>query len=144
MEVWHFWAVAALLLFVLEVFTAGFVLACFGIAACGGALAAASGAGLAGQTVAAALLGATSFFALRPLALKRFMGAGGLASGVDALIGKRVTLSAPFQPETGHAECRIDGDVWRVRPQSGSAFLPDTREVIVSGIDGNTLLATPA
>ncbi len=143
MEVWHFWAVAALLLFVLEVFTAGFVLACLGIAAVGGALAAALGVGLAGQTVAAALLGAVAFFALRPLALKRFMGAGGLASGVHALIGKRVTLTEPFRPDAGHAECRIDGDVWRVRPQAGCTFSPDTREVIVTGIDGNTLLATP-
>ena len=68
MEVWHFWAVGALLLFVLEVFTSGFVLACLGVAAVGGALAAALGVGLAGQTVAAALLGAIAFFALRPLA----------------------------------------------------------------------------
>lgn len=144
MEVWHFWAVGALLLFVLEVFTSGFVLACLGVAAVGGALAAALGVGLAGQTVAAALLGAISFFALRPLALKRFMGAGGFASGVEALIGKQVALTEAFRPEAGYAECRIDGDVWRVRPQSGSSFSTDTREVIVTGIDGNTLLATPA
>jgi len=143
MEVWHFWAVGALLLFVLEVFTAGFVLACFGVAAAGGALAAALGVGLAGQTVAAALLGAVAFFALRPLALKRFMGAGGLASGVEALVGKRVVLTEMYRPESGFAECRIDGDVWRVRPQSGCEFLPDTREVLITGIDGNTLLATP-
>ena len=87
---------------------------------------------------------AIAFFALRPLALKRFMGAGGFASGVEALIGKQVALTEAFRPEAGYAECRIDGDVWRVRPQSGSAFPPETREVIVTGIDGNTLLATPA
>ena len=143
MEVWHFWAVAALLLFVLEVFTAGFVLACLGVAAVGGALAAALGVGLAGQTVAAALLGAIAFFALRPLAMKRFMGAGGLASGVHALIGKRVTLTEPFRSDAGHAECRIDGDVWRLRAADPTLPLDGADRVRITGIDGNTLLATP-
>jgi membrane protein implicated in regulation of membrane protease activity len=143
MEVWHMWAVAALLLLVLEVFTSGFVLACIGVAAVGGALAAGLGASLAGQTVAAALLGAVSFFALRPLALRRFMGAGGLSTGTDALIGRTVTLSAPLDPQTGHAECRIDGDVWRLRAADPALPLDGANRVRITGIDGNTLLATP-
>ena len=68
-ENWQLWIAAALVLLICEVFVPGFVLACLGVGAFGGALAASLGAGFALQLTVTAATSLIAFVFLRPLGL---------------------------------------------------------------------------
>ena len=70
MEIWHYWTIAALLLFVIELFTQGFAVICISIGAAGGAVASACELDFKLQLVVFALVTLFAIAAVRPL-LKR-------------------------------------------------------------------------
>ena len=52
MEIWHIWIIAALLLFIVEIFTSGFAVICIAVGALGGAVATLLNAPFWGQLLA--------------------------------------------------------------------------------------------
>lgn len=108
------WLAVAIILFILEIITPGFVLANFGVAAIGSALAAWMGAGLEMQIAVFAMLCIVSFITVRPI-LKRSVlrSTPPTPTGVDALVGREATVSEDIPGGLELGRVQVDGDSWR-------------------------------
>ena len=113
-EIWHVWVGASMALIILEIFVPGFVLACLGIGALAGAIAAGMGANLAMQFICAGVLSLVAFVFLRPFAL-RWSTSPEAVSGIEALVGRTCRVTESFDPNSGLGRCKIDGDDWRAQ-----------------------------
>ena len=131
MEVWHYWAIAALLLVVGEILTSGFAMICLAIGAVAGAIAAATGAILEAQLIWFAVGTLVAFLAVRPI-LKRISKVDEVATNADALIGRRAVVSEEINPQTGTGRVAIDGDDWKAESDDDQLIEKGTRVVVVS------------
>ena len=114
----QYWLIAAIVLFILEVITPGFVLANLAVAAIAASAAAWFGASLNVQLIVFVVTCLVSFVTLRPLLKRTIMkGKHAVPTGTDALIGRvvRVTEDIPPPPEVGRVQ--IDGDSWQAVSQ---------------------------
>jgi len=123
----------------------GFVLACLGIGAFGGALGAYLGIVFEWQLVCAGITSLIAFVFLRPAMLKMGFSGEETLSGADALIGKEVIVTQEFDPQTGMGRCKIDGDDWRAKV---SDEIPTTSMVlgnvlVIESVESNTLIVRP-
>jgi membrane protein implicated in regulation of membrane protease activity len=144
-EPWQIWTASALALLIFEVFMPGFVLACLGIGAFGGALGAYLGIVFEWQLVCAGMTSLIAFVFLRPAMLKMGFSGEETLSGADALIGKEVIVTQEFDPQTGMGRCKIDGDDWRAKV---SDEIPATKMVlgnvlVIQSVESNTLIVRP-
>ena len=73
---WVLWLIIALVFIILEIFTAGFAVACFSIGAVAAAIVAGVGLGLAWQLVAFSVFTILAFLIVRPLVIKHFYNSG--------------------------------------------------------------------
>ena len=121
----------------------GFVLACLGVGALAGSVAAYLDAGLPMQLVSAAVVSLLSFFFLRPLAL-RMSSTTAAVSGVEALTGRECRVTQGFDAESGLGRCKVDGDDWRAQ-LSNRAQAPNAQDqasVWIERVESNTLIVT--
>jgi membrane protein implicated in regulation of membrane protease activity len=144
-EPWQIWTASALALLIFEVFMPGFVLACLGIGAFGGALGAYLGIVFEWQLVCAGITSLIAFVFLRPAMLKMGFSGEETLSGADALIGKEVIVTQEFDPQSGMGRCKIDGDDWRAKV---SDEIPATSMVlgnvlVIESVESNTLIVRP-
>lgn len=131
LEPWLFWLLLSLGLFILELFTPGFFVACLGIGALTALLPSLIGLSFAWQLAFFSAGSLLSIYFLRPLLRtkdKRH------ATGVEALIGREVLLTEEL-PEHGRSEVRIDGDVWRIELRDKGAA-PSGARLRIVGIKG--------
>jgi len=140
-ENWQLWIAAALVLLICEVFVPGFVLACLGVGAFGGALAASLGAGFALQLTVTAATSLIAFVFLRPLALRFGFSGPETATGVEALINKKARVTKAFDPQTGLGRCKIDGDDWRSELETPENNVPPVGSMVrIVRVESNTLI----
>lgn len=119
MEPWHLWVIAALLLFILEIFTPGFAVACLAIGALGSAVASAFDSPLKIQILVFAVVTLLSFVSVRPLVMKLFHSKDKtVATNTDALIGRTAVVSETIEPLTG-GRVKVDGDDWKAISTDG-------------------------
>lgn len=116
MEIWHYWAIAAIVFIVGEIFTSGFALICFAVGAIGGAVAAALGASMEWQLGIFAIVTFVAFLAVRPL-LRRFAIKGEVPTNADALIGRSARVTEPIE-KGGLGRVAIDGDIWQAEAEN--------------------------
>ena len=140
MDEWQIWCAVALLFFIVEALTPGFLLACFGIGAMAGAAGAELGFRLAGQLACFAVTGLCLMFSLRPIVL-RFLSKENLRSVSEALIGRELLLKEPLGAEGGRMD--IDGLSWLLRPSSDEA-IPAGAVIRVVSVGGSSLVVEPA
>lgn len=114
MEHWHWWTLIVLLLMIGEAVVPGLVLGSLAIGALAGGLSSAFTDVWEIQFVAASVGSIVALVFLRPLAMRKWFSGDSVASGVDALPGRRVRVTAPFDPRTGRGRGRIDGDDWLI------------------------------
>lgn len=137
---WLIWFLAAIALFVSEMFTAGFWLACLAVgAAVAGVVALVPGLGIVAQGVAFVLSSIASMAGLRPRLMHYLqLGPGSeLRTGVDALLGKTAIVTERIGPGTGRV--KVDGEDWRGASSDSSVIEPGTPVMIVQ-VDGTTLM----
>lgn len=136
MMVWV-WGVLALIFFVGEMFTAGFVIACFGFGAVAAAILAFLGVGLAGQIVAFIVVsGITVALALRyaqSLADRPVQQVAG-----DRMLGKQAEVTVAI-PAGERGNVRVDAEDWRAREVDGRAVTIGTWVEVLS-VDGTHLV----
>ncbi len=122
MEDWLLWFLLAIALFVGEMFTAGFWLACLAVgAAVAGVVGLIPGLGFVPQGVAFAAASVVSMAGLRPRLMHYFqLGPGSeLRTGVDAV--------------------KVDGEDWRGASSDATVLEPGTQVTIIQ-VDGTTLM----
>src|SRR5262245_46909808 len=141
MEGWLLWFLLAIALFVGEMFTSGFWLACLAVGAgVAGVVGLIPGLGFVVQGVAFAVSSIASMAALRPRLMRSFQLGPGceLGSGVDALLGKTGIVtgrSGPGQP----GRVKVEGEDWRGASSDATVIEPGTQVTIIQ-VDGTTLM----
>lgn len=142
MELWHLWVIAGVALFVAEMFTPGFVVACLGLAALAAAIPAGLGASLTAQVATFSVAAFLLFWRARPNLLRWVQHPERrVRTNVSALIGRTARVAQAI-PAGGVGRVVVDGEDWRAEADGGQGLLAETR-VRVMRIDGNTLVVEP-
>lgn len=131
MEIWHLWTIAALLLFIIELFTAGFAVICLSLGAAGAAIAAACDLDIYGQLIAFTIVSLVALALVRPL-LKRFFYRGGekVATNVNAMVGRKAKVVMAIDGDEGRV--MVDGVDWKARSVDGERVEVGTMVEIVA------------
>ena len=128
------WIVLAVFFFLTEIFTAGFVLLCFGIGALGAALVAFLGAGMAWQIVAFIVVTIAAVVLARPFA-DRISRPGIQPIAGNRMIGKWGVVLQTVDPLEGTGMVRVESERWRAESMD-SVQLEVGDVVKVVGVDG--------
>ncbi len=139
---WHWWAGAALILMIAEIFVPGFFLLCLGIGCVGAAIADLFGAGAAGQLIAFSGVSLVAFFTIRPVMMKRFMKDTGVRTNVDALVGQRGKVSQDFDPGLRLGRVAVGGDDWRAECVNDHPLKVGDLVKVVR-VESNTVIVKP-
>lgn len=132
MEPYHFWLIAAIVLIIVEIFTATFAVLCFAI----GCLFAV-GADLLGWSINIQILvmvvgTVLSFVLVRPVALKYLNRKKEVVSNADALIGRIATVSEKIDFNAGTGRVAVDGDDWKAYSNDGAVIEKGEKVEIVN------------
>ena len=131
--------VAALLLFIIELFTAGLAVICLAIGAGGGAIAAACDASLEMQFLTFAVVSLIALLCVRPL-LKRYFYKDGekVATNASAMVGKHGVVCSDMVSDDEQGRVMIEGVDWRALA-ADNEVLPKGTKVVVVAIDSVVL-----
>ena len=139
MEIWYYWAIAALLLFIIEIFTTGLAVICLSIGALGGMIVALVDGSLEMQFLIFTLTSFVALIALRPV-LKRFILKNDkeVATNADAMIGKRGVVCIDVDADD-RGRVMIEGLDWRAQSVDNEP-LPKGTKVEVVAMESITLI----
>ena len=141
MQDWLIWFLIAIGLFVGEMFTAGFWLACLAVgAAVAGVVGLIPGLGFVTQGIAFAVSSVVSMAGLRPKLMHLLqLGPGtDLRTGVDALLGKTGIVTERIGPGLP-GRVKVEGEDWRGASSDETVIEPGTHLTVIQ-VDGTTLM----
>lgn len=142
-EIWAIlWTVLAIVLIVAEVFTAGFVLLWFGVAALLAALVAYLGFGVGLQFLVFAVVSTVLTALSRTIFLQYFSNhktGGALKSGVDGLPGQIGTVTTESRGALQAGEVKVYGSIWTAFPETGEDALRAGERVEVVRVQGASI-----
>ncbi len=137
----HWWSIAAVLLIIIEILSAGFVLGSLGVAAFITAIVAYIGFPIEFQLIVFIASSLVIFFTLRPIAKKYLAPKKKVETNVHRLIGKKAVVIETIDNFRQTGRVKIDGDDWRARTES-QEVIPVGREVIIKVVDSATLIVS--
>jgi membrane protein implicated in regulation of membrane protease activity len=132
------WFVFALVLFVLEIVTTGFVLAAFGVGAVAAGIVAVLGIGLQWQLAVFAAVSGVSVLLSRRFA-ERVTGPSPEKVGVDRVLGKTAVVLEAIEPVSAAGRVRVEREQWRAQSADGQP-IPTGTMVEVIGVEGTRLV----
>ena len=133
MEIYQYWLVAAIVLVIVEICTAGFGSICFAVGAGFSALVAGLGGGFVWQIVVFAVVSLLTFIFLRPIAIRWLDSKSkDVKTNVDALIGHKGIVSERIDAAQHTGRVAIDGDDWKAVSLDGSVIDKGTSVEIVN------------
>ncbi len=139
---WHWWAAAALLMMIAEIFLPGFFLFCIGIGCIAASITAGLGFGAAGQLLVFSAFALLAFFTVRPVLMKRFWSKDHVRTNADALAGQHGRVSQDFDPGLRLGRVQVGGDDWRAECLTDAPLrIGDLIEVV--RVESNTLIVKP-
>ena len=140
MEIWIYWIIAALILFIIEMFTAGLAVICLSFGCLGGAIAAAADASIEWQLSIFAIVSFIALIAVRPL-LKRLFYKNGekVATNASAMVGKHGVVCADINGDDEQGRVMIEGVDWRAIATDDQHLEKGTRVVVT---DINSVVLT--
>ena len=142
MEVWQTWVVVGVILLIFEIFTPGFVTACFGIGCLAAGLASYLEFGYIVQTVIFCVVSVVLFLAIRPLVKKHLYKTGeNIKTNVDALIGLVGLVDETIDPNTDSGRVRVGGDDWRAL-SFDDVLIEKGKKVVVKKVEGTKIFVS--
>lgn len=137
MEAWQIWMIAALILFIIEIFTSGFAVICVSIGALCAGISALMGCEVKTQLIWLAVFTLFAFVAIRPILLKLFFKKPGNTkpSGVDALIGREAIVTETVDIKANTGRVSVDGDDWKAVADDSEAVIEKGERVVILSID---------
>ena len=120
---YYYWLIAAIVLVILEIMTAGFGVICFAIGAAFSALVSGLGGNLTWQIVIFAIVSLLTFIFLRPVVI-RFLDkkSKDVKTNADAIIGRKGVVSERIDAEQHTGRVAVDGDDWKAVSEDGSVI----------------------
>lgn len=137
MELVWVWFVIAILFFLGEVLTSGFVMAAFGVGALVATLAALLGATLPVQLIVFIVTSGVGVLLSRRFA-DRITGPQAQGVGIDRVIGKRAVVLEAIDPMTATGMVRVEREEWRA-DAAGNVPIPAGAVVEVLAVEGTRL-----
>lgn len=138
-EPWQIWIVAAMALFIAELFTAGFFTAAIGVGCLAAALAHWIGWAIEVQIAALSAVTIIIFLTLRPLFLKYLDSETGIATNTGALIGKQGYVLERIDPSARSGRITVGGEDWKAA-SIDDEVIEERAKVEVVAIDGSHLI----
>lgn len=143
MEAWHTWVIIAVILFILEVFTPGFVVACFGIGCLAGGLMDYLNLGFGYQIIAFSIVTLFLFLTIRPLVVKNLYKTGeNVKTNVDALIDQIGIVDEKIDPIENTGRVIVGGDNWKAISMD-DVVIEKGEKVQVKKIEGVKIYVIP-
>jgi len=138
MEYWKYWTIAGIILFAVEIYTPGFVLASFGIACMCSGFAAVFSFSPEVQLIVFAVAAIFVFVTIRPFVQKFLYTGEKLATGTSALIGKTGKVEEKICNEDNVGRVMVGGESWKACSDNGQII--EANEIVeIKGISGVTL-----
>jgi membrane protein implicated in regulation of membrane protease activity len=141
------WIIAALLLGIGEMFTAGFFLGILALGAVAAGLAAMADFPVTTQWLVFSITSLVAGISLRPIAQKYIYGPKALVeTNTDALISQSAIIVESIDPETGVGRVLVAGENWRARSLNASQDAPvlvKGQRATVMAIEGATVIIQP-
>ena len=123
MEIYQYWLVAAIVLVIVEICTAGFGSICFAIGAGFSALVAGLGGSFVWQIVVFAVVSLLTFIFLRPVVIRWLdHKSKDVKTNADALVGRKGIVSERIDAVQHTGRVAIDGDDWKAVSADGSVI----------------------
>ena len=114
MEIYQYWLIAAFVLVIVEICTAGFGSICFAFGAGFSALTAYLGGGYVWQLIVFAAVSLLTFIFLRPVVMRLLeRNSKDVKTNVDALIGRKAVVSETIDHRVHTGRVAVDGDDWK-------------------------------
>lgn len=135
------WLLIAMLFFLAEVFTAGFVLAAFGVGALAAFAAALLGLDLQWQLLVFVVISAISVVLSRRFA-DRVTGKQPEGVGADRMVGKYGVVLTSIEPRVAKGLVRVEREEWRADSVDGQVIPADTVVQVVK-LEGTRLMVRP-
>ena len=133
MDIWIYWVLAALALFIIELFTMGFAVICLAIGGGGGAIAAACDASMEMQLLTFAIVSMVALIGVRPLLKRTFYRKGEkVATNANAMIGKRGVVCSEVDGGGVSGRVMIEGVDWRATSADGEDIAEGTKVEVVA------------
>lgn len=133
MEYYQIWLIAAIVLVIIELLTAGFGVICFAIGALFSALMDFLGASLVWQLLVFAAASLLAFFFLRPIFIRLLdRKTKDVKTNADALIGRIGVVSETIDADQNQGRVAVDGDDWKAISVDGSVIQKGQKVEIVS------------
>jgi len=132
-EIWHIWLLAAVLLFIIEIFMTSFVAVCIGTGALVTGIGAYWGLDITQQLVLFSVFTFLSLFFIRPFAQKFILRSKtDVNTNADALIGKKARVVETINHKKRSGRVEIDGDNWKATSFDGQEIHQGQIVTIVS------------
>ncbi len=131
------WIVIGIVLIVLEIFTAGFFIACVGVSALvTGLFAFLMPENYLFQWGLFALFNAIMFAYVRKIVIKYLYKNKDVKTNIYGIIGKEGIVEEDIDPNSSKGYVKIYGDMWKARSENGEIIHKGEKVIIVS-VEGN-------
>ena len=141
--VWALWFIAAVILFIAEILTPGFVLGCLGFACLVSSLLAFLKMGIKAQLAGFIAGAAIAFIGIKPLFKKALLRTSpDVKTNVDALLGERGVVTETIDSRLGTGRVLARGDDWKA-VAADDQVIPKGSRVEVIKVEGIRLHVKP-
>jgi len=129
---YYYWLIAAIVLVIVEICTAGFGALCFALGAAFSALVSGLGGSLTWQILAFVVVSLLTFIFLRPIVV-RFLDkkSKDVKTNAEAIIGRKGIVSERIDASQHTGRVAIDGDDWKAVSEDGSVIEKGTDVEII-------------
>jgi membrane protein implicated in regulation of membrane protease activity len=129
---YYYWLIAAIVLVIIEICTAGFGALCFALGAAFSALVSGLGGSFTWQILVFVVVSLLTFIFLRPVVV-RFLDkkSKDVKTNAEAIIGRKGIVSERVDASQHTGRVAIDGDDWKAVSEDGSVIEKGTDVVII-------------
>ena len=138
---WHYWLIIAGLFFIGEIFTAGFLIFWFGIAALIAMCVSFFISDLVIQTVIFIISSVILIFATKPF-VKKFVSTKDTKTNAFSIIGKKAIVVKSIDSINSIGQIKVDGQVWSAQGEN-SIDIEEGSQVEILEIEGVKAIVRP-
>jgi len=143
LEVWHIWIIVAIVFFIIEIFTSGFLTASLAIGCLFAALISYLNYGVNPQIISFSAGTLVSFFAIRPFMLKyAHKKSNHIKTNADALIDKTGRVTQTINNSLNQGRVYANGDDWKAESENNE-IINQGEKVKIIEVKSTILIVKP-
>jgi membrane protein implicated in regulation of membrane protease activity len=131
MEIYVVWFITALILLIVELFTASFGVVCFSFGAAAAGVASYCGLSTIWQLFIFSAVSFIAFVFVRPFVLKFLLKKKDeVLTNADAIVGRQAVVTEEINPDKNTGRVKIDGDDWKA--EASEVIAVDEKVEVIS------------